>query len=460
MTKVERTLDIQSIQKFYENASPYKQIGKIISSKGSLYEVGLSKAVIGSNVQFQTEFQETCFGEVVSIKDDRCYVMPYEEIIGINSETKITLKGLTTTICVADGLLGRVVDYRCCPIDGKGDINFINSQQRSIYGETINPLERPQIREVLNIGINAINSFMTMGKGQRMAVMAGSGVGKSVTLGMIAKNTDADINVIALVGERGREVREFVENNLTKETLERSIVVVATSDTSPLIRMKSAYVAITIAEYFRNQGKDVLFMMDSITRFAMAHREVSLGLGEHPGQKGYTSSLFSKLPKLLERAGKVERGSITGIYAVLVEGNDMDEPITDAIKAISDGHIILNRELAIKSHFPAIDILQSISRVMDRVVSEEHWIVASHLRELLFAYRDNEDLINVGAYVKGTNQKIDKAIIIYDDIMKLTKQIHGIDKPFSITEVFDRLVEIARKAEQEINPEIFEDTGS
>ncbi len=457
MTKEERILDIQSIHKAYKYASPYKRIGKIISSKGSLYEVGLSKAVLGSSVEFQTESQETCVGEVVSIEDGRCYVMPYKEISGINSETRVTLKGLTTTIRVGNGLLGRIVDYKCSPIDGKSSIDFTNSQKRSIFGKTINPLDRPQIHEILDIGVNSINSFMTMGKGQRMAVMAGSGVGKSVTLGMIARNTKTDINVIALVGERGREVREFIENDLKSGTLERSVVVVATSDTSPLIRMKSAYVAITIAEYFRDEGKDVLFMMDSITRFAMAHREVSLGLGEHPGQKGYTPSLFSKLPQLLERAGKIERGSITGIYAVLVEGNDMDEPITDAIKAISDGHIILSRELAVKSHFPAVDILQSISRVMNRVVSEEHWIVASHLRELLFTYRENEDLINIGAYVKGTNKKIDKAIVIYDDIMNLTKQIHGIDKPFNIDEIFDHLVEIARRAEKNVNPEAFKE---
>ena len=392
-------------------------------------------------------------GEVVSIKDNRCYVMPYEDVSGLNSETRVILKDCSTTIDVSDELLGRIIDYRCSPIDGKGDINATYSEKRNLYGGPINPMERPQINEVLNIGINSINSFMTVGKGQRIAIMAGPGVGKSVTLGMIAQHTDADINVISFVGERGREVREFIENELKKDALKKTVVIVATSDTSPLIRMKSAYVAITIAEYFRDQGKDVLFMMDSITRFAMAHREVSLGTGEHPGPKGYTPSLFSKLPKLLERIGKMDNGSITGIYAVLVEGHDMDEPIADAIKAIVDGHIILSRELAAKNHFPAIDILQSISRLMNRIVSKEHWIIASYLKELLAIYQENEDLINIGAYSKGTNDKIDKSIAIYNDLMNLLKQISNIDKSLSIEELFDRLVSIAKKAEHDVTHE-------
>ena len=449
MVAEEKRLDIHSIHKAYEYASPYKRIGKILSSKGLLYKVSLSKATLGSYVEFQTAFDEKSFGEVVSIEGENCYVMPYEDLSGVNSETKVILRDLTTKIKVGRGLLGRVIDFQCSPIDGKGDIDFSHYALRDIFGESTNPLDRPQIDEVLDVGINAINFFMTAGKGQRLAIMAGSGVGKSAILGMIARNTQADINIIALVGERGREVLEFIENDLTEDSLQKSVVVVATSEMSPLIRNKVAYVATTIAEYFRDQGNDVLLMMDSITRFAMANREISLSLGDPPTQRGYTPSVFSKLPKILERAGKTKRGSITGIYAVLVEGNDMDEPVTDAIRAIADGHIVLNRELASKNHFPAIDILQSISRVMDKVVTQEHWVVATHLRDLLAAYKENEDLINVGAYIKGSSKKVDKAIVIYDELMDIMKQFKGRDENLAIEQLFERLVEVARKAETE-----------
>ena len=348
------------------------------------------------------------------------------------------------------GCWAGVVDFQCNPIDKKGDIDDSIHTLRSIFGESINPLERPQINEALDVGIHSINSFMTMGKGQRMAVMAGSGVGKSSILGMVARNTDADINVIALIGERGREVLEFIENDLNEKAMEKTVVVVATSEMSPLIRIKAAYVATTIAEYFRDQGNDVLFMMDSITRFAMANREIGLSLGESPGQKGYTPSVFSKLSKLLERSGKTRKGSITGIYAVLVEGHDMDEPITDAIRAIADGHIVLNRELALKNHFPAVDILQSISRVMDKVVSPKHLTLATHFRELLASYQDNEDMINIGAYVKGSNGLVDRALAIHDDLMDLMKQLNGAGKHHKINELVDKLVELARKAQESV----------
>ena len=283
--------------------------------------------------------------------------------------------------------------------------------------------------------------------------MSGSGVGKSVLLGMVAKNTKSDINVIALIGERGREVLEFIKSDLGEEGIKRSIIVVATSDTSPLIRMKSAYVATTIAEYFRDKNKDVLLMMDSVTRFAMACREISLNAGEPPGQKGYAPSVFAKLPKLMERAGtKAGSGSITGIYTVLVEGGDMDEPITDAVRAISDGHIILSRELARRNQFPAIDVLSSLSRVMNKIVSKEHRIVSSHLKDLLAAYKESEDLINVGAYAKGSNPRVDKAIVIYDQVMLLLRQEQGLSEHHSLEGLFDMMVELARQAENEVNP--------
>ncbi len=450
----ERRLDLTSIHRAYEYATPYQKIGKVHANRGMLYEINLARAVIGSNVEFVTEFGDRCLGEVVSINGNRCLAMPYEEISGINSETRVYLKDLTTTIKISSGLLGRVVDFQCRPIDGKGPIESDAQEVRSIFGAPVNPLQRPPISEALDTGVHAINAFMTAGKGQRFAIMAGSGVGKSVTLGMIAQHTSADVNVIALIGERGREVLEFIENDLGPEGLKRSVVVVATSDTSALIRMKAAYVATTIAEFFRDQKNDVLLMMDSITRFAMANREISLSAGEPPGQKGYTPSVFARLPKLMERAGRIASGgSISGIYTVLVEGGDMDEPIADAVRAIADGHIILSRELASRNQFPAIDILQSLSRVMTKVATREHRVVASHLRDLMAAYRENEDLITVGAYARGSNPKVDKALVIYDELMGLMRQEQGLSSYYKIDELYDRMVELARKAERAINPD-------
>lgn len=441
------SLNLDAIHKAYEYMSPYQKVGKVVSSNGGVYEVNLSRAVIGANVEFVTEFGEKSLGEVVSIKGSKCLAMPYNELAGINSETRVYLKDLTTHIKIGPEMLGRIVDFQGKPIDDLGAIGGVH-ETRSIFGGELNPLKRPPIREPLDTGIHAINCFMTAGRGQRMAIMAGSGVGKSVTMGMIAKNTDADINVIALIGERGREVLEFIEGDLGEEGLKRSVLVVATSDQSPLIRAKAAYTATTIAEFFRDQNKDVLLMMDSITRFAMAYREIGLNSGEPPGQKGYPPSVFARLPKLMERAGtKKDSGSITGLYTVLVEGGDMEEPIADAVRAISDGHIILSRELASKNQFPAIDILQSLSRVMNKVVSREHRIVASHLRDLLAAYKENEDLINVGAYAEGSNAKVDKAITIYDDLMELMRQIQDMENVYRIDELFDQMVELARKAE-------------
>ena len=449
-------LNFAAIHKTYEHSSPYQRIGKVHASKGMLFEINLSKAVIGSNVEFVTEYGEKSLGEVVAINGNKCMAMPYDEVSGINSETKVYLKDLTTTLNIGPGMIGRVIDFQGNPIDGKGPIENIN-EARSIFGKPINPLDRPPIRECLRTGIHSIDCFMSAGKGQRMAIMAGSGVGKSVTLGMIAQNTEADVNVIALIGERGREVLEFIESDLGPEGLKRSVVIVATSDTSALIRMKAAYVATTVAEYFRDQNNDVLLMMDSITRFAMAQREISLSAGEPPGQKGYTPSVFAQLPKLMERAGtKMDSGTITAIYTVLVEGSDMEEPIADAVRAIADGHIILSRDLASRNQFPAIDVLQSLSRVMNKVVSSEHRIVASHLRDLMAAYKDNEDLINVGAYARGSNIKVDKALVIYESMMDLLRQMQDMSEPLPMEELFDRMVELARTAENSMNPQVEE----
>lgn len=443
-------LNLNLILRHIENRIPYEKVGKIIASRGMVYEAAVPRAVLGSNVEFICENGERSLGEVVAIQGSNCMVMPYNEISGINSETKIHLKDIVTEIRISPNMLGRVIDFQGNPMDNKGPIEG-PYETRSIFGIPLNPLDRPPIREPLDTGISSINCFITAGKGQRLAIMAGSGVGKSVLMGMVARNTNVDINVIALIGERGREVLEFIQSDLGEEGLKRSVVVVATSDTSALIRTKAAYTATTIAEFFRDQGQDVLLMMDSITRFAMANREIALSTGEPPGQKGYTPSVFAKLPKLLERAGtKKGAGSITGIYTVLVEGGDMDEPIADAVRSISDGHIILSRQLAAKNHYPAIDVLASISRVMPKVTKKEHRIVASHLRDLLASYKESEDLITVGAYARGSNPKIDKAIAIYDDLTNLLRQ--QVEESFTIDELFDRMLDIARKAEGAVDP--------
>ncbi|MCB9060050.1 MAG: FliI/YscN family ATPase [Halobacteriovoraceae bacterium] len=450
-------LNFSPIRKIFESSVPFQKIGKVVSGRGLVYKVNLPRAVIGSNVEFITEFGDVSLGEVVGIDGRSCVAMPYDDVSGINSQTKVYLKDLTTSISVSDSYLGRVIDFLGNPIDGKGPIEK-SSVARNIFGSSLNPLDRPPICEPIDTGIHAINCFATVGKGQRLSILAGSGVGKSVLLGMIAKNTEADVNVIALIGERGREVLEFIENDLGEEGLKKSVVVVATSDQSSLIRMKAAYVATTIAEYFRDQKKDVILMMDSVTRFAMASREISLSAGEPPGQKGYTPSVFAKLPKLLERAGtKRGSGTITGIYTVLVEGGDMDEPIADAVRAIADGHIILSRDLASRNHFPAIDILQSLSRVMTKVVTKEHRIVSSHLRDLLASYKENEDLINVGAYAKGSNVKVDKALVIYSELMNLMRQEQGMSEHLDLEQLYEEMVELARKAEKAINPKSLDD---
>ncbi|MCK5072374.1 MAG: FliI/YscN family ATPase [Bacteriovoracaceae bacterium] len=456
MMKNDGALNLAQIHKAYEYSIPYQKIGKIHSNHGMVFEVKLPRAVLGSNVEFVTESGERCFGEVVAIKGERCIAMPYEEMSGINSETRVYLKELTTVINISEKFVGRVIDYQGKPIDGKGPIDG-PFDPRSIFGSSINPLERPAIKEPLDTGIHSINCFTTVGKGQRLSIMAGSGVGKSVLMGMIARNTNADVTVIALIGERGREVLEFIDNDLGEEGLKKSVVIVATSDMSPLIKAKAAYVATTIAEYFRDQQNDVLFMMDSITRFAMANREIGLSAGEPPGQKGYTPSVFSKMPKLMERVGTMEgAGTITGIYTVLVEGDDFDEPISDAVRAISDGHIVLSRELASRNQFPAVDVLGSISRLMNKVVTPEHRVVAAHLRDLMAEYRKMEDLINVGAYAKGSNNKVDKALVIHEELIGLMRQEQDFCDCLSIEELYDRMVELAKKAEHAVNPEFLE----
>jgi len=446
---------LQKVKRYVETSPSFIEVGKVINSQGMVYQTNITNATIGASVLFECENGEKCDGEVVSIQDKSCYCIPYMELTGINRHTKIYLKSVQAQLSLSREMLGKVLDFAGKPFDPEQSMHYFD-ETRNIYGTPMNPLHRVPITQPVQLGIKSIDGFITVGKGQRIAIMAGSGVGKSVLMGMIARNTNADVNVIALVGERGREVLDFVHADLGEEGLARSVVVVATSDQSPLLRMRAAYTATTIAEYFRDQGKDVMLMMDSVTRFAMASREVSMSVGEPPGPKGYSPSVFGRLPKILERAGtKSSSGSITGIYTVLVEGGDFDEPIADAIRSISDGHIVLSRSLAQRSFYPAIDVLASVSRVMNKVVKREHQLIANHLRDLMSVYKQSEDLINIGAYVKGVNIKLDKAIVIKDDLEALLKQDVG--ETCDLEMIYDAMVAIARKAEKIINPEIFVD---
>jgi flagellum-specific ATP synthase len=402
--------DFDRCFRLVEQVNPIKVFGKVSQVIGLVVEGHGPCTSIGEMCEIYTNgHEEPLSAEVVGFKTGKVLMMPLETIRGVGPGCKIISLGKKADVRVGRGLLGRVIDGMGNPIDGKGPIQY--QAEYPIYFSPINPLKRKRVTEVMDLGIRVINALLTCGKGQKMGVFSGSGIGKSILLGMMAKNTRADVNVIGLIGERGREVREFLEKNLGKEGLERSVVVVATSDTHPIIRMRAAYVATSIAEYFRDQGEDVLLMVDSLTRFAMAQREVGLSIGEPPTTKGYTPSVFSLMPKLLERVGAVEgKGSITGLYTILVEGNDFDEPIADAARSILDGHIVLSRILAAKNHYPAVDVLSSISRVMIDVVDDEHKGKAGSILNILATYKKAEDLINIGAYVKGSSQEVDFAI--------------------------------------------------
>ena len=362
--------------------------------------------------------------------------MPLGEMEGIGPGSMVIATGNTLEVDVGEQLLGRILDGMGNPIDDfePPSLNY----SYPVNNQPPNPLSRTKITEPLPLGVKAIDGFLTCGRGQRIGIFAGSGVGKSTLLGMIARNTLADINVIALIGERGREVKEFIDNDLEEEGLKKSVVIVVTSDQPPLVRMKGALLATSIAEYFRDCGKNVVLMMDSLTRFSMAQREVGLAIGEPPVTKGYTPSVFAVLPKLLERAGNSSKGSITGLYTVLVDGDDMNEPIADAVRGILDGHIVLSRNLANKNHYPAIDILASVSRVMPNIVDKEHIGIVGQIKDLMATYRDSEDLINIGAYIKGTNKKVDMAIEKIEAINDFLKQ--GVHDRLT----FDEIVELLR----------------
>ncbi|MGV8146345.1 MAG: flagellar protein export ATPase FliI [Alkaliphilus sp.] len=375
--------------------------------------------------------------EVVGFREKRVLLMPLGEMEGIGPGSKVEATGFQLQVKVGDCLLGRVLDGLGNIIDDRGTLPTMKTYP--VNAHPPNPLERTKISEPLSLGIKAIDGLLTCGNGQRLGIFSGSGVGKSTLLGAIARNTQADVNVIALIGERGREVNEFLDNELKEEGLKKSVVIIATSDQPALVRMKGALLATSIAEYFRDQGKNVLLLMDSLTRFSMALREIGLAIGEPPVTKGYTPSVFAVLPKLLERSGTSKDGSITGLYTVLVDGDDMNDPIADAVRGILDGHIILSRKLANKNHYPAIDILASISRIMPKVASKEHVVNANKIKEIMSEYKEAEDLINIGAYSKGSNIKIDYAVEKIDAINELLKQEN--DEKFS----YDETVEIINK---------------
>lgn len=418
-----------------------KEIGKITEIIGLTIESDGPKSSIGDLCYIYNDYNDApTMAEVVGFKKDKILLMPLGSPDGIRPGAHVVNTGGAMKIGVGNQLIGRVLDGLGRPIDTLGDIRF--SEFRSTRADAINPLKRKRISEPLALGIKSVDGFATVGKGQRMGIFAGSGVGKSTTLGMMAKNTSADLNVIALVGERGREVKEFIEEILGAEGMKRSIVIAATSEQPSLVKIKAAFVATTIAEYFRDMGMDVLFMLDSVTRIAMAQREVGLAIGEPPATRGYTPSVFAMMPKLMERAGTTENGTITGLYTVLVEGDDFNEPISDTARSILDGHIVLSRALAHKNHYPAIDVLQSLSRVMGDVTQEEHRRAAGAIRNLLAVHAKNEDLINIGAYVSGSDPVCDKAIALMGQIDGFLKQT--VKEKIEYDNIVNSLLELGR----------------
>src|SRR6056297_1138829 len=408
-------------------------VGLIIESKGPEVSIG-ELCHIKNN-------ERSVKAEVVGFDDNRVLLMPIGKMEGINPGARVIATGEKLKIKVGENMLGQILNGIGKPILDK-DKQLSGLTERPVDRKPPNPLLRKRIKEPLTLGIKSIDGLLTCGKGQRVGIFAGSGVGKSTLLGMAARNTDADINVIGLVGERGREVREFIERDLGEKGLENSIVVVATSDKPALVRFKAAQITTAIAEYFRDKGQDVLLMMDSITRVAMALREVGLATGEPPATRGYPPSVFAKLPRLLERTGTNDKGTITALYTVLVEGDDFNEPVSDTVRGILDGHIDLSRELASRNHYPAIDVLSSVSRVMDDIVNEDHIEAAGELKKMLANYRESEDLINIGAYEEGSNPAVDRAIEHIDDINDFLQQ--GITEKSNFSQTLQKLKRVVK----------------
>jgi len=407
-------------------------VGLTIESEGPDVSVGC-QCFIRANVN-----SKPVTAEVVGFKGSKILLMPIGDMSGVGPGSVVEASDMPLSVNISEDILGRVLDGLGEPMDSMGPLK--NSKSYPVTNPPPDPLKRNMIRQSLSLGVKAIDGLLTIGKGQRVGIFAGSGVGKSTLMGMIARNTSADINVIALVGERGREVREFIENDLGEEGLRRSVVVVATSDRPALERLKAAQVATSIAEFFRAEGKDVLFLMDSLTRYAMAQREIGLATGEPPVSRGYTPSVYSVMPKLLERAGCSAVGSITGLYTVLVDGDDLTEPVTDTARGILDGHIVLNRAIAARNQYPAIDVLASVSRVMSAVAAPEHKEAANKFKKTMAIYAANEDLINIGAYTKGSNPEVDYAIDIHNSILGFLSQ--DTHESFEFEDVVNKLIEI------------------
>ncbi|MDR0918418.1 MAG: FliI/YscN family ATPase [Oscillospiraceae bacterium] len=464
----------ETIRNYLSRNNFYTTYGKIAKIVGTTVEATGLTCNIGDVCRvYSTTGNKELLSEVVGFKDNRVILMPYEDIEGIGYGSTVKNTNAKLMVKVSNGLIGRTVNALCEPIDDLGPVvvrkeiedvqtdndnpevlsgfgepqtvssaefNDLNTfcpdsdgKWYSIQGVSSNPMKRPPIKEPIQIGVKAIDGMLTIGKGQRMGIFAGSGVGKSTLMGMIARNVVADVNVIALVGERGRELLEFINRDLGEDGLKRSVVVVATSDQPAMMRSKCALTATTIAEYFRDQGKDVLLMMDNLTRYCMAQREIGLSAGELPVARGYTPSIYATLPKLLERSGNFEKGSITGIYAVLVEGDDSNEPISDTVRGIIDGHIMLSRKIAMRNHYPSIDVLGSISRLMSEIASPEHKRVAGELRKLMAAYQDSQDLISIGAYKPGSNPVLDTAVRKIESINAFLQQPTTTGVPFEET---------------------------
>lgn len=418
---MEKVIDLKKYSSFIQKTDFVKKTGKITRIIGLVLEGDGPAVSVGSLCTIYPSNRLPIQAQVVGFRDKNTLLMPLGDVIGIAPGSVIEATEENPTYGLSNGLIGRIIDGNGHPIDGKGPIPA--GTEYPLMGSPINPLERKRLNEPLDVGVRSLNGLLSFAKGQRLGILAGTGVGKSVLMGMIARNTSADVNVIALIGERGREVREFIDENLGEEGLKRSVVIAAASDQPPLVRLRGAFIATTVAEYFRDQGKDVMLMMDSVTRFALAQREIGLSVGEPPTTRGFTPSVFSMLPKLLERAGtSSSEGSITGLYTVLVEGDDLNEPISDAVRAILDGHIVLSRELASHNHYPAIDVLNSVSRLMIDVVSKEHYDLSMKFKDILATYKSAEDLINIGAYTRGSNPKIDLAIQKYELMVPYLRQ--------------------------------------
>lgn len=416
-----RKINLEKYHQYLNKIETIKHKGKIVQVIGLVMESQGPAVAIGDLCMVERSGdKEPLPVEVVGFKNNSALLMPLGDLSGVGPGSEVVAETRPLTVKVGEELIGRVLNGLGNPIDGKGPI--LTEKEYPIVNLPPDPLRRSRIKEILTLGVRALDGLLTCGKGQRIGIFSGSGIGKSLLLGMIARNTSANINVIALVGERGREVRDFIERDLQEKGLSRSVVIVATSDQPALIRLKAAQVAHAVAEYFRDEGQDVLFMMDSITRLCFAQREVGLAIGEPPTTKGYTPSVYAMLPRLLERSGTSDKGSITGLYTVLVEADDMGDPVADQVRSILDGHIVLSRELATQGHYPAIDVLQSVSRVMLDIVSPEHLNLANRLKEILAIYRDAQDLINIGAYVAGSNPKIDYARSMIDEVNRFLRQ--------------------------------------